>query len=108
MRIKTALIATAILSAILGAVVAYLVLTVPNDIQAAALMRRAKEQIAVPREQDHARHAILDAQGQQTLDAHLTKQPTLAARFHLDLAHQGGCGEPFDDPLQRLGQRMLA
>jgi hypothetical protein len=46
MRARGLLIATAIVSAILGAVVAYLVLTVPNDIQAAALMRRAKEQIA--------------------------------------------------------------
>jgi len=40
------LIFTAIVSAILGAVVAYLVLTVPNDIEAGALMKRAKEQIS--------------------------------------------------------------
>ena len=40
------LVLTAIVSAILGAVVAYLVLTVPNDIEAAALMKRAKEQIS--------------------------------------------------------------
>ncbi|HEY2090827.1 MAG TPA: hypothetical protein VGJ81_02975 [Thermoanaerobaculia bacterium] len=46
MRARGLLIATAIVSAILGAVVAYLVLTVPNDIQAAALMKRAKDQIA--------------------------------------------------------------
>lgn len=46
MRARGLLIVTALVSAILGAVVAYLVLTVPNDIQAAALMRRAKEQIA--------------------------------------------------------------
>ena len=46
MRVKPLLIMTAIVSAILGAVVAYLVLTVPNDIQAGALMKRAKEQIA--------------------------------------------------------------
>lgn len=45
MRARGLLIVTAIVSAILGAVVAYLVLTVPNDIQAAALMKRAKEQI---------------------------------------------------------------
>lgn len=45
MRARGLLIVTALVSAILGAVVAYLVLTVPNDIQAAALMRRAKEQI---------------------------------------------------------------
>ncbi|HEX7191875.1 MAG TPA: hypothetical protein VF381_09935 [Thermoanaerobaculia bacterium] len=46
MRARGLLIVTAIVSAILGAVVAYLVLTVPNDIQASALMRRAKEQLA--------------------------------------------------------------
>ena len=46
MRGRGLLIVTALVSAILGAVVAYLVLTVPNDIQAAALMRRAKQQIA--------------------------------------------------------------
>ena len=46
MRARGLLILTAIVSAILGAVVAYLVLTVPNDIQAAALMRSAKQEIA--------------------------------------------------------------
>ena len=46
MRARGLLIVTAIVSAILGAVVAYLVLTVPNDIQAAALMKRAKDQMA--------------------------------------------------------------
>ena len=51
------LIFTAIVSAILGAVVAYLVLTVPNDIQAAALMKRAKEQIAAGKT-DQARTSL--------------------------------------------------
>ena len=37
---------TALVSSILGAVVAYLVLTVPNDLQAGALMRTARKQIA--------------------------------------------------------------
>jgi predicted negative regulator of RcsB-dependent stress response len=46
MRVRTVLIVTALLSSILGAVVAYLVLTVPNDIQAAALMKTARRQIA--------------------------------------------------------------
>ena len=46
MRVRTVLIVTAILSSILGAVIAYLVLTVPNDLQAAALMRSARKQIA--------------------------------------------------------------
>lgn len=45
MRVRPLLIMTAIASAILGAVVAYLVLTVPNDVEAATLMRRARKDI---------------------------------------------------------------
>ena len=51
------LILTAIVSAFLGAVVAYLVLTVPNDIEAAALMKHAKEQIAAGKT-DQARTSL--------------------------------------------------
>jgi len=51
------LIFTAIVSAILGAVVAYLVLTVPNDIEAGALMKRAKEQISAGKT-DQARTSL--------------------------------------------------
>lgn len=46
MKIRTLLVATALVSAILGAVVAYLVLTVPNDLQASALLKDARAQIA--------------------------------------------------------------
>src|SRR6266852_6090263 len=46
MRVRTVIIVTAFVSSILGAVVAYLVLTVPNDLQAGALMRTARKQIA--------------------------------------------------------------
>jgi hypothetical protein len=46
MRGRTVIIATALVSSILGAIVAYLVLTVPNDLQAGALMRTARKQIA--------------------------------------------------------------
>ena len=46
MRVRTVIIVTALVSSILGAVVAYLVLTVPNDLQAGALMRTAHKQIA--------------------------------------------------------------
>jgi len=51
------LIFTAIVSAILGAVVAYLVLTVPNDIEAGALMKRAKEHISAGKT-DQARTSL--------------------------------------------------
>jgi hypothetical protein len=45
MRVRTVIIVTALLSSILGAVVAYLILTVPNDLQAGALMRTARKQM---------------------------------------------------------------
>ncbi|HEX9406766.1 MAG TPA: hypothetical protein VF975_05585 [Thermoanaerobaculia bacterium] len=57
MRVRTLLIATAVLSTIVGAVVAYLVLTVPNDLQAAALMKTARRQIAAG-DHDHARESL--------------------------------------------------
>lgn len=46
MRARTLLVATAIISAILGAVVVYLVLTVPNDIQANVLLKQARTDLA--------------------------------------------------------------
>ena len=45
MKPRTLLLSTAIVSSILGSAVAYLVLTVPNDINAAALLRRARKDI---------------------------------------------------------------
>src|SRR6266540_3585785 len=51
------IIAAAVLSTIVGAVVAYLVLTVPNDLQAAALMKTARRQIAAG-DNDHARESL--------------------------------------------------
>src|SRR5260370_40982205 len=46
MRVRTVIIVTALVSSILGAVVAYLVLTVPNDLQAGTLMRTDRKQRA--------------------------------------------------------------
>lgn len=57
MRIRPLLIFTALVSSILGAVVVYLVLTVPNDVQAAALMRQARKQIAAG-QTDTARQSL--------------------------------------------------
>lgn len=57
MRVRTLLVVTAIVSAIIGGVVVYLVLTVPNDVQAAALMKTAKQQIAKG-DNDHARDSL--------------------------------------------------
>jgi predicted negative regulator of RcsB-dependent stress response len=48
-RVKTLLVATALISMIVGAVIVYLVLTVPNDIQAGALLKSARKDIAAGR-----------------------------------------------------------
>ena len=45
MRARALLIGTAVISSILGAVVAYLVLTVPNDIQANAILKQARSDL---------------------------------------------------------------
>lgn len=45
MRGRALLIGTAIVSSILGAIAVYLVLTVPNDLEAGALMKQAKKDI---------------------------------------------------------------
>ena len=45
MRARALLILTAIVSSILGATVVWLVLTVPNDLEAGALMKQAKKEI---------------------------------------------------------------
>jgi len=45
-RARSLLILTAIVSSLLGAVVAWLVLTVPNDLQAGAMMKTARKDVA--------------------------------------------------------------
>lgn len=49
MRVRPLLLITAIVSSILGAIVVYLVLTVPNDLQAGALLKTARKDIAAGR-----------------------------------------------------------
>jgi TolA-binding protein len=46
MRARSLLIATALLSAIVGGIAVYLVLTVPNDLQAGALLKNARARMA--------------------------------------------------------------
>ena len=58
MKVRTLLISTSIVSSILGAVVAYLVLTVPNDLAADALMKRAHDDVAAGLN-DRARATLL-------------------------------------------------
>lgn len=57
MRGRTLLTLTAIVAMMIGAVVVYLVLTVPNDVQAAALMRTARRQTAAG-DHAHARESL--------------------------------------------------
>ena len=45
MKVRPLLYLTAIVSAILGATVVYLVLSVPNDLRADALMKTARQEI---------------------------------------------------------------
>jgi hypothetical protein len=48
-RTRPLLILTALASSLLGAVVAYLILTVPNDLEADALLKQARAHIAANR-----------------------------------------------------------
>jgi hypothetical protein len=57
MRIRSVIILTGIVSSLLGAVVVYLVLTVPNDLQSAALLKDARHDIAAGKN-DQAREAL--------------------------------------------------
>ena len=57
MRARSLLVITAILSSLLAAVVVYLVLTVPNDVQAATLLRQARKEIAAG-QNDKARQSL--------------------------------------------------
>jgi predicted negative regulator of RcsB-dependent stress response len=56
-RTRGFLILTAIVSSLLGAVVAWLVLTVPNDLQAGAMMKTARNDVAAGRN-DKARQEL--------------------------------------------------
>jgi uncharacterized protein with von Willebrand factor type A (vWA) domain len=56
-RARTLLVFTAILSSLLGAVIVYLVLTVPNDIEAGAMLRSARKQMAAGHN-DRAREGL--------------------------------------------------
>jgi hypothetical protein len=57
MKVRTVLTLTAVLSSILGALVVYLILSVPNDLQADALLKEARKEIAAGRNDD-ARAAL--------------------------------------------------
>jgi hypothetical protein len=57
LKVRSLLLATALVSSILGAVAAYLVLTVPNDIAGGALLRQARGHVQAGR-YDDARLAL--------------------------------------------------
>jgi predicted negative regulator of RcsB-dependent stress response len=56
-RARSLLIPTAIVSSLLGAVVAWLVLTVPNDLQAGAMMKAARKDVSAG-DNDKARQEL--------------------------------------------------
>lgn len=58
MRVRALLIGTAIISSVLGAVTAYLALTVPNDLAANAILKEARKDIGAGRT-DEGRDALL-------------------------------------------------
>lgn len=57
MRLKTILVATAIVSSLLGAIMAYLVLTVPNDIKSGSLLKQARTEMSQGKD-DSARKTL--------------------------------------------------
>jgi thioredoxin-like negative regulator of GroEL len=58
MRVRGVLILTGIVSSILGALVVYLVLSVPNDLRADALLKQARQHIT-DNDTDKARQTLL-------------------------------------------------
>jgi hypothetical protein len=58
MRVRGVLILTGIVSSILGALVVYLVLSVPNDLRADALLKQARQDIT-DKNTDEARQTLL-------------------------------------------------
>src|SRR6185503_3372594 len=58
MKVRGVLILTGIVSSILGALVVYLVLSVPNDLRADALLKQARQHIT-EKDPDKARQTLL-------------------------------------------------
>ncbi|HKR62776.1 MAG TPA: tetratricopeptide repeat protein [Thermoanaerobaculia bacterium] len=57
MKVRTLLVLTAIVSSILGAIVVYLVLSVPNDLRADAMLKQARAELA-KNDEDKARQSL--------------------------------------------------
>ena len=52
MRVRTTLILTAVMSMIAGAIVIYLVMSVPNDLRADALLKQARQDLSAGKVED--------------------------------------------------------
>lgn len=63
MRVKTLLILTAIVSSALGAVAVYFALSVPNDLEADAMLRQARQHLSAGK-MEQARKALSDVMQQ--------------------------------------------
>lgn len=90
MRARTLLIVTAIASSLLGALVAWLVLSVPNDLQADALLKDARKHLTAG-ENDEARTALTKVVQQyprtDAAAAATVALVSLANKEHEELAH---------------------
>ena len=88
MKVRTLLITTALLAIAAGALVAYLILTVPNDLQADALLKQARQDIATGKDND-ARAALTQIMQQyprtDAAAAATVALVSLARREHDDL-----------------------
>jgi thioredoxin-like negative regulator of GroEL len=89
MKVRTLLWMTAIVSSILGALIVYLVLSVPNDLRADALLKDARKEIAAGKSDD-ARNTLTNIVQQyprtDAAAAATVALVSLANKEHEDLA----------------------
>jgi len=92
MRVRTVIITTALLSSILGAVAVYFVLTIPNDVQADAMLKEARESIATGE----------SAEGRETLIKIVQQYP----RTNAAAAATAALVKIADEDRQKLGREI--
>jgi len=92
MRVRTVIITTALLSSILGAVAVYFVLTIPNDVQADAMLKEARESIATGE----------NAEGRETLIKIVQQYP----RTNAAAAATAALVTIADEERQKLGREI--
>jgi len=89
MKVRSVLIVTAIFSSLLGALVVYLVLSVPNDLRADGLLKQARADIAAGKNDDARQSLTTIVQQYPRTDAAAAATAALVAladKQHRDLA----------------------